>query len=999
MSLPSNVPPPSSTPSSAPPVQPPTQEQRQEYRQQYVNYNQAYISLDERYGKLRKEKQQLEKEYRQGKNDLLSYPTQIEKIEKELANIENRYASGSISRTQYYDLIYNPNKSLNYMRDRVSKAHNVIAKYESGNYDERLAELRQQADFMLETARAYERAARGDAPPPTTTQIYGDFNVAPAATSTPAQVETKAPEPVKETIKPVSAESNLIYGPTGVEFKVIPTHDDPYGRREVTKVEDVNPAFLASPEGAALRETLGIAEEAKPEKPTPDLSGLTADQIKTYETLNIGGPSSAEAYLKAVTGQVPDKEAELQKQAEQKVMAEAFSEAVSSTQKAGGGIVTTEKIQEKALELLEGKYSEGIPVTDKQAQNDMINTAYGELQDFNKEAAKQAKEAETMYVDPAHNIQFGSKKIGDILTEEAAKGDKSLLFGPRTVYDQKAIDQFVKDYSAQMKAEQEAKEKQQELEVPKPSDPLTDLGKGALAVGENIISAFKTIPVALEETFNPVTRIRQSEYEKGIKFHAEPEGDLFSLGIQSSKELITTGKVQTDIAAELNRIGQNIAANPFYAAGAIGVSAATFLFPAGKLTGVAKGAVKTVSSPIVKQVSTAKAILQGTPIKVAQQQALKIAEPTLKLADRPFEITPKSHYETTTVNPYDPYGSGWYTKDVLAERVIERQQAYFKEIERAEEVKDVIGTRFSPRDISKPVFRDVDTSPSPSISPVRAVLDEPIKVQQTKTVSKADQIHAELEKDTVRISETELKQKTIRDLEKAAEKAGTLPKRDEIPFTPETKPIASTTAKIRPTWRAPTIPLGLYGISRVNKRRVQPTDSIYESIVYPPTTKTTQLSSQTTVPTTNVDFYNLDLVNRVNDLVNNSLHDLTHLKDVTSQNVKPEQVMMLDNAIIPTTDSALKQMQKQLQQQMTGFTHTHVPFTPTVTRTDVPETPRRTPPIVPLIDMQSYYFGKKKKRQLKDVEYSERLWNVAPVETLLFGKGKKFEPFDFDFEV
>jgi hypothetical protein len=48
------------------------------------------------------------------------------------------------------------------------------------------------------------------------------------------------------------------------------------------------------------------------------------------------------------------------------------------------------------------------------------------------------------YVDPRHNQQFGSKRVGDIINEEVAKGDKG-LYKSRQSYDLGEVKQFTSE--------------------------------------------------------------------------------------------------------------------------------------------------------------------------------------------------------------------------------------------------------------------------------------------------------------------------------------------------------------------------------------------------------------------------------------------------------------------------------------------------------------------------------------------------------------------------
>ncbi|MEP0826806.1 MAG: hypothetical protein HRF40_15145, partial [Nitrososphaera sp.] len=301
-------------------VRPPTQEERKYYREQYANFGNAAASLNTQYSSLRKEAQQAEKAYRQAQNDLMSYPSKIEERKQTLEKIEKMYESGQISYTQYRDMIYNPRVELSYMEEKVWEAQRAIAYYESANFEQRLNDLLYQANYMREISLQYERAARGDAPPPDPSQlqIYGNFNLAPPP-EPPAPVQTQEVEQVTEQTK--EPETQVSSG--------------------------------------------------------PDLSKLTPEQLSTYEALKVGGPATAEAYLKTILGQTPSKEEELQKQAEQKVMFEAFANVNKELQQTpGGGTVTTAKIVQEAQKLLEGKYAEGVPVTDKELQSDVINVLY-----------------------------------------------------------------------------------------------------------------------------------------------------------------------------------------------------------------------------------------------------------------------------------------------------------------------------------------------------------------------------------------------------------------------------------------------------------------------------------------------------------------------------------------------------------------------------------------------------------------------------------------------
>lgn len=217
---------------------------------------------------------------------------------------------------------------------------------------------------------------------------------------------------------------------------------------------------------------------------------------------------------------------------------------------------------------------------------------------------------------------------------------------------------------------------------------------------------------------------------------------------------------------------------PWLLVGSGAVTAASFLGPGliTKAAGRVRGAVNVVVSAV-------------------ERERLGLPSGYVLPGERPFPINPKPSYEFKPTNIYDPFGTGWASRDVFTERAVERQAAFMKELERIEESKDVIGSRFALRDVT--VFTPPKEQPSSGAGKVETTFQQVTK-QQEKTISEAEKIQQELDKDTARITR---EQEILRRQE-------LVPKQEEFflfPMATEEKPTAAAGSY------SGSRPLGLYG--------------------------------------------------------------------------------------------------------------------------------------------------------------------------------------------
>lgn len=1004
-----------SLPSSQPPSQiPVTQEQRQEYRQQYANYGNAAAGLYDQYSKLKKEADKLKDKYSGAKQGISYYETEIEKRQQRLATIEEQYRTGQISRTVYLDWIYNPIKEKSYLEDKLRESRNIVNKYESGNYEQRLADLQTQADYMLSMSRAYEAAARGDAPPPTSTAIYGNFNVTPAPA---APVPATEPEPV-------------------------------------------------------------ISE--------------------SYTTQNSPEPV--------------DKE--LQKQAESKLFYEALSEATKEVQQAGGGTVTAEKIQAEALNLLEGKYSEGVPVVDKKAQAEAEKAAYAvfkgqqvidsaskgdpsafgltdadvkalekvgieggkEVQQLSSEVAdySRAKVAEEKINKAIDEINAGkplateitqkdiaalekagvqdAKHIVDELMYAGGKGGQSDMgilapvLGKPLVYE--ARDDRGNITERLMIPRVDLKEDLMVKDVPKPTgNILEDFGKGAAAVGENIVTAFRTIPAGLQETWDPKTRIRKTEEQKSLLeagYKPEPESDIISIGVQAAKEAITSGQVKTDVGKELSKVGENIFANPAYAVGAIIASAATWLGPqaatkAVKITQAAraqraaeqalkpfigagmkleKPVVITVEKPFINIGFESDITRYGTGmIKTGKGGKVEIElahrQPITSGKTKDFIVDPsKTTGYATTVAELE---SGDFPVKALKQLTPKQSELLIKKTELYAKGKPIaFAAKSGP--FKGEVFEKVDDV-------LLKVKQKPEVVMTTERFSAKELLElgsteAGIKKffgtsdDLLRVSKGEKGSGTgsMKPLLSQEQQKQVLQQSSKIESAPAKS--AGEAAKISAAIAAGkfTVPTvagestysnisgigiggnvadysnvgslglgGLTGAERKVKRLSE--ESVYERLSYP---ELRELS---------IDAYNQDFINRVNNLTDSVLKNMSSLREIPSTTQKPIDLSGLERMTSLRTDQTLNtKLESQIRQDQAHMQRAiQTTMQTTIMRTDVPEIKTPKPPLRPFPDLNSFYFGKKRRKKKDDFDYGERIWTVPS----LFGSG--FEPLNPEY--
>lgn len=440
---------------------------------------------------------------------------------------------------------------------------------------------------------------------------------------------------------------------------------------EARKKQEEKPlAFLASNESAKQAEKALKEHTVSQAETTAYLDRITGQESAPAVKAKLQTESMKES-LKI------DPEKDLMKQAEQKLMGEAFTQTVKEAQKealsTGKPVtVTAEKMQEKAAELTApgGKFEAGVPVVDKKAQSDylsevnnLLKEGYapevkdGKLQ-FTKEVlAKDLNQgaADSVILTPrpgAVGIAEGYGPLGEfeqVIASKDTSGKEVDIVKLETRKGQPSgVLEISKVEIKQPKRPPQGEDSSLVKSVPEPTEGpfgfLVDAGKGAMAVGENLANTVYSSGVILSKApflLNPAT-YDQARYEMDYemarlqeRYKSEPEGDLIGLGIQAAIDYSTTGKTDVSIK-DLDKIRQNIYDNPSYALGALTASAATYLIGLGSTKAIAKTAGKARTSVTGLFDASRKAEAElAAGVKSASLDIVRI-EPSGIKTNRPF---------------------------------------------------------------------------------------------------------------------------------------------------------------------------------------------------------------------------------------------------------------------------------------------------------------------------------------------------------------------------
>lgn len=186
---------------------------------------------------------------------------------------------------------------------------------------------------------------------------------------------------------------------------------------------------------------------------------------------------------------------------------------------------------------------------------------------------------EYRYEKPEYNIQFGSKKIGDIVSEEVAKGDEG-LYGSRTVYDYDAVKDYLGSYKKEFFGPPEPVEfygppspfsgdvirvwnEQFGPPEPKKEEPI-DFLAGFNAPIENLFEMGR----AGIETVITGKRVEPT-------FKPEIEADFYNIFLKAAKSAVE-GK-EVSIVKDFEEFSKNLQTRPVYYAGSAAGSAAFFI--------------------------------------------------------------------------------------------------------------------------------------------------------------------------------------------------------------------------------------------------------------------------------------------------------------------------------------------------------------------------------------------------------------------------------------
>ena len=123
-----------------------------------------------------------------------------------------------------------------------------------------------------------------------------------------------------------------------------------------------------------------------------------------------------------------------QKREEAKKIADAEFKRAQAEAKAEGRTVIS---QTSRVNVATGAYKSRTTTVD--------SASFRRPQDQTQQRTSQPQNTSYEYVNPRHNQQFGSKRVGDIINEQVSKGDKG-LYKPRQTYNNDEVKRFTSEY-------------------------------------------------------------------------------------------------------------------------------------------------------------------------------------------------------------------------------------------------------------------------------------------------------------------------------------------------------------------------------------------------------------------------------------------------------------------------------------------------------------------------------------------------------------------------
>ncbi len=186
-------------------------------------------------------------------------------------------------------------------------------------------------------------------------------------------------------------------------------------------------------------------------------------------------------------------------------------------------------------------------------------------------------------------------------------------------------------------------EQQTVNKAPSPSDPIADLGKGILAEAENAAKGlvagfeglrdvwFRQAPRTVYDKEGNVvstTKPKEPDYAAGV------ETDVIGLSIRAGYEQVNKGKTDVTLG-DYQKVGENILANPAYAAGNLAFSAATWFGPTAgaKVTKIAKvggSKVRPAFAQVSSKLESASDAKTFARVEKEFQPYLEASKPTLR---------------------------------------------------------------------------------------------------------------------------------------------------------------------------------------------------------------------------------------------------------------------------------------------------------------------------------------------------------------------------------
>lgn len=604
-----------------------------------------------------------------------------------------------------------------------------------------------------------------------------------------------------------------------------------------------------------------------------------------------------------------------------------------------------------------------------------------------------------VYESPQLEQYFGSQKVGDVLRKQAARAERgeSSLYSGRTIYDTEAVRSFMGEYGKEYQGPTEEQgigyisprvgfrpsgvEERRDGQIlsapiPRPTYRSVISGESPRFVEipetdtftEGAVNVFRNV---YEFGASGAGLLRRSEYKPEAEASAyQAVGNVFARAFQGKPAVYQ----EFMAAKEFGELGQAVQARPSYFAGSLTASgalwAASFIVPplaAEKL------------SPFFRQAPEALRGLFGrgrgiTPIE-----------------ERPFAIRPRPQYEYKPIEPYDPFGTKWYTRDIFAARRTERQQAFLKEIERAEEYREPLGSRFAPKDIT--LYKPFEPPGEGFGGTVKTIYETKTPLVE-KTVTKAEELAAEIEKDMARIRESDIAEKAVRDLEKATQRAEKLTREE-----PLLRPVGETTTGGFSGYAARqisrrTVPLGLGGLTGAERMRRVPIryEDYYQYVAYPPGYK----------PMVDLGIFSNQYgqILNVGQTMGADYARFLGLSTAPSLRTTPISTSQLDLGLAalttPMTISLTTPLLSPLEATVTAQQTRTIQRTrlleiprlemPTVTppefRPIETPTPKPEPPIPPFgFELPVGAYGKRRKRKgfTSSLYYTERLWRVPNI--------------------